>query len=165
MMKSALSIAVIAVMLASAESNNSSKKNALAAVKNFFPIAEQKKEYDGHYVDTLDAYGKNCKIMVDFSRPGHESISLRGEYTPLTSVGDGIFFNAADESFSDFVSSTNSITIEQRIRDGFSTWTETTLILSKSQHGIELRLNKTSSFLLFTDSVEKLCIAPWSKST
>lgn len=163
-MKTLVCIAALALTAMATHSEDSLKSKALIAVKQFFQSADRRLEFDGRFVDTAADYGQTCKIVFDQSQSGHEYLVMSGEYTPATKSGDGVFFAEAQDSFTDVVTDGDTLSVEQTIEDSFSTWTKTTLTLSKNKYRLDVRLKQTNSFLLFTDSVEKNCRAPLDAS-
>lgn len=164
-MKTLPCIAALALAAMTARSADSLKSKALAAVKQFFPAAAgQRLAFKGRFVDTAADYGQTCQIVVDLSQPGREYLAVSGEYTPATKTGDGVFFAGAAGSFTGAARDGDTLKVEQTIEDSFSTWTRTTLTLSRSAYRLDVTLRQTSSFLLFTDTVEKHCRAPLDAS-
>ena len=157
-MKSFPFVVLIFLMISAAHSKNSLKEKALSAAREFFQLTDQMKEFNGHYLRTSEEYGDTCKIVVDFTRRGHESISVVGEYTPMTTTGDGVFFDETDETFTHFALAKDTFTIEQTIHDSFSTWMKTTIKLSKHETYLDFWLHRSTSVFFVKDSVEKRCV-------
>jgi len=141
----------------------SNKQNAYAALRDFFKITDKPHILNGHYIETPPEYGKTCQIVIDYALPGQEYIAVIGEYTPATMSGDGIYFNANNDSFTYFAQENDSLIIEQKLSDSFSTWTKTTIRLNKNANQVDLILQLTNSFLFFTDTIQKRCLSTLDK--
>jgi len=158
-MKSFLLITALTLTVFTAQPMNSLKQQSYLAIKDFFQLNNnQSLVLNGQHVSTPAEYGKTCRITIDFTQPGNEFIAISGEYTPFTKVGDGIFFNAAEDSFTDLSYQKDSLIIEQTINDSFSTWTKNTLEFHKKNQSLVVNFQQTNSFLFFTDHIKKQCI-------
>jgi hypothetical protein len=137
---------------------NNNKQKALSAVEHFFSIKNQKVVLEGRYLETDPDYGRTCKIYVDFSQIGNEYLTVAGEYTPLGNIGDGIYFNEDDATFTQVEFKTDFLSLEQQFSDSFSTGMKTKVVLSKVNNTLKFSISKQTSFLLFPQTVEKNCI-------
>lgn len=162
-MKKFIFISALSLATMTTHSIESTKQQAYAAIRDFFQLTDQTLILKGRYIETPTEYGKTCQIVIDFTQPGQEYIAVSGEYTPVTMSGDGIYFNADGGSFTYFAQQHDRLIIEQKLSDSFSTWTKTTLQLSKKVNQVEVILQQTNSFLFFTDSVEKRCSSTLNK--
>ena len=88
-------------------------------------------------------------MRLDFSKPGAEYFTISGEYTPSTSIGDGIYFDASDDTFVTVTIENATLIIEQYFRDSFSTGTRTHLRLYKQPGTIEVTICEVSVFYCF----------------
>lgn len=163
-MKKFLFIPALSLAAMTAYSSSSLKQKAYSAVKTFFQVTEQRLVFKGRYIDTAQDYGKTCQLIIDWTQPGQEFVTLKGEYTPSSSIGDGIYFRAATETFTDVLMNDDKLILEQKLTDTFSTWTKTTLQLSKHANTLDVSLQQTSSFLFFTDTVEKRCVVTLARA-
>lgn len=157
-MKNFLLITALTLTVFTAQSMNNFKQQSYFAIKDFFQLNNQTLVLNGLHVSTPPEYGKTCRITIDFSQPGKEFLVISGEYTPYTKVGDGIFFNAAEDSFTDLSYKKDILIIEQTLNDSFSTWTKNTLEFRKNAQSLLVNFQQTNSFLFFTDSIKKQCI-------
>lgn len=136
------------------------KKQASEALKIFFQVTEPITEFRGRYVDTPPEYGEACRVRLDFSEPGKESFTIRGAYTPSTSIGDGIYFDAPDDTVVTVTAEDDTMIIEQRLRDGFSTGTHTLIRLHKHPGMIMVTIKESSRLLLLSTTQVKHCAIP-----
>lgn len=136
------------------------KTQASEALRKFFQIAEPITEFHGRYVNTPPEYGETCRVRLDFSEPGKEYFTIRGEYTPSTSIGDGIYFDAPDDTFVTVIAEDDTMILEQRLRDSFSTGTHTSIRLQKHSGIITVTIKETSRVLLFSTTQVKHCAIP-----
>ncbi len=143
-----------------APSADTLKKQASEALKKFFQITEPMKEFRGRYVDTPPEYGASCRVRLDFSEPGKEYFTIRGEYTPSTSIGDGIYFDAPDDTFVTVTAEDDTLILEQHLRDSFSTSTHTYMRLHKRSGIVTVTIKETSRLLLFSTTQVKHCAIP-----
>jgi len=134
------------------------KQQAASAIKAFFQITEPIAEFQGRYVNTPPEYGQTCRVRLDFSEPGAGYLTISGEYTPSTSIGDGIYFDASDDTFVTVTTENATLIIEQHFRDNFSTGTRTHMRLHKQPGMIEVTICETSRFLLFSSTRVKHCV-------
>ena len=144
----------------SAHSADIMKKQSSEALKKFFQITEPMTEFRGRYVDTPPEYGETCRVRLDFSEPGKEYFTIRGEYTPSTSIGDGIYFDAPDDTFVTVTAEDDTMLLEQRLRNSFSTGTHTSIRLHKHPGSITVTIKETSRLLLFSTTQVKHCAIP-----
>lgn len=151
-----VTITVFAMMNTHAENN--SKQSALAAIEQFFDIKNRKLEFEGVFEETHPDYGQVCNIIVDLSQTGDEYLTLKGEYTPVGNIGDGIYFNEGDETFKRVELENNSLILTQQMADSFSTGMETTILLSKEDNLLKFTIDQQSRFLFFSQTVKKKCI-------
>jgi hypothetical protein len=145
-------------LLVMTASSGGMKHQAYSAVKEFFQIAGQRLVFDGRYVDTLSKYGPTCRIVVDFSMPGEEYVAVSGEYTPVGTIGDGLYFDADESTFTQVEFKNESLMIEQKLQEGFSTWTKTRLTVSRHSKKLDVIVHQTSRLLLVPDTVTKRCV-------
>lgn len=141
-----------------AHSADTLKQQASAAVKKFFQVTEPVTEFQGRYVDTPPEYGETCRVRLDFSEPGKEHFTISGAYTPSTSIGDGMYFDAPDDTFVTVNSEGDTLIIEQRLRDSFSTGTHTYIRLHKQSGVVTVTIKETSRLLLFSSTQVKHCV-------
>ncbi len=137
---------------------NDNKQKALSAVEHFFKIKNQKIVFEGRFVETDSEYGRLCKIVVDFSQAGEESLTIVGEYTPAGNIGDGIYFNADDATFEQVELTEDSLSLKQEFNDTFSTGMNTEVVLIKHNNTLKFSITKETSFLFIPQTVEKNCI-------
>jgi hypothetical protein len=140
--------------------NTTLKQQAACAIKAFFQVIEPIAEFEGHYVNTPPEFGQTCRVRLDFSEPGAEYFTISGEYTPSTSIGDGIYFDASDDTFVTVTTDNATLIIEQHFRDNFSTGTRTHMRLHKQPGAIEVTICEVSRFLLFSSTQVKHCVIP-----
>ena len=155
-----LLIPLLLLIIMPAHSANSLKQQAATAIKEFFQVTEPVAEFQGRYVNTPSEYGETCRVRLDFSEPGAEYFTISGEYTASTSIGDGIYFDASEETFVTVTAGNGTLVIEQRLRDSFSTGTHTSMRLQKQSGTIEVTIRETSRFLLFSSTQVKHCVIP-----
>lgn len=136
----------------------SNKDQAIDAVKQFFNINKQKQVFNGHFSETDAQYGRFCQVIIDFSRPGKEYLTIVGEFAPVGYTGDGVYFNENEQTFVDVQRTDDLLTLEQKLSDSFSTGTKTWLVLTKNKNTLRFSLYQQIRFMLFTDVVEKKCI-------
>ncbi|WP_404358619.1 hypothetical protein [Methylotuvimicrobium sp. KM1] len=154
-----ISIFVLAVLTMTAYSNENLKQKAYTALRDFFQLNGKSQGFDGTYVDTPAEFGRTCRIKIDFTIPGREYFTISGEYTAVGTLGDGIYFDAAPDTFTRVEIQNGSLIVEQQFRDSFVTGSESVLQATKHSGRLEIRLKQKNRFLFFTDTVEKRCIA------
>jgi hypothetical protein len=142
-------------------SGKAMKQKAYSAIKDHYLLQGQMMEFNGHFVDTSPDYGNTCRILINFSEQGAEYVTVIGEYAPSNTIGEGVYFNATDNTFINVIVKNGQLTIEQEFTDGFSTWTKTLLKLTKLSGKLDATIQQTNSFLFFSDTQEKHCIAPF----
>ncbi|CCE25416.1 hypothetical protein [Methylotuvimicrobium alcaliphilum] len=152
-------IVVLAVLTMTAYSNENLKQKAHTALSDFFQLNGKSLSFDGTYVDTPAEFGRTCRISIDFTIPGREYLTISGEYTAIGTLGDGIYFDAAPETFTRVELLNGKLIVEQKFSDSFVTGSE--YLLQATQHfgQLEIKLKQMNRFLFFTDTVEKRCIA------
>lgn len=165
-MRIAFMIPVFSMIVASSSWAGEYKQQAYSAIQEFFQaeLVDHTLTLEGRYIDTPAEYGENCKILIDFSAPGKETFTLIGDYTPASSVGDGIYFDEADETFKRVIvnhdDAKKSLEITQKIADSSSTWMKTTVQIVRSAGKVDVLLHKTTRFLFFfSDTVTNRCVA------
>jgi hypothetical protein len=134
------------------------KQQAAAALKDFFRVTGPVAEFQGRYEDTPPEYGETCRVRLDFSEPGQEFFTISGEYTPSTSIGDGIYFDAPDDTFVTVKAEADTLILEQRLRDTFSTGTHTYMRLHQQPGIIKVTIRETSRLLFFSSTQVKHCV-------
>jgi hypothetical protein len=144
---------------------NNRKQVALAAVEQFFNIKKQKLEFEGVFVETDPDYGQVCKINVDLSQVGDEYLTVKGKYSPVGTIGDGIYFDEEGGTFEQIELNKDSLILTQLLTDSFSSGMKTTVLLSKKDNVLKLTLYQQTSFLFFSQTVEKKCIVKNYKNT
>ncbi|HBA66327.1 MAG TPA: hypothetical protein DCZ48_09180 [Methylococcaceae bacterium] len=154
-----ISIVVLAVLTMTAYSNENLKQKAYTALSNFFQLNGKSLSFDGAYVDTPAEFGRTCRINIDFTIPGREYLTISGEYTAVGTLGDGIYFDAAPDTFTRVEIQNGSLIVKQQFRDSFVSGSESVLKATKHSGQLEIRLKQMNRFLFFTDTVEKRCIA------
>lgn len=154
-----ISIVVLAVLTMTAYSDENLKQKAHTALSNFFQLNGKSLSFDGTYFDTPAEFGRTCRINIDFTIPGREYLTISGEYTAVGTLGDGIYFDAAPDTFTRVEIQNGSLIVEQQFRDSFVTGSESVLRATKHSGRLEIRLKQMNRFLFFTDTVEKRCIA------
>lgn len=154
-----ISIVVLAVLTMTAYSNENLKQKAHTALSDFFQLNGKSLSFDGAYVDTPAEFGRTCRINIDFTIPGREYLTISGEYTAVGILGDGIYFDAASDTFTKVEIKNGSLIVEQIFSDSFVTGSESVLRATKHSGRLEIRLKQKNRFLFFTDTVEKRCIA------
>lgn len=137
---------------------NDNKQKALSAVEHFFNIKNQKLVFEGRFIETDSEYGRLCKIVVDFSQVGDESLTVVGEYTPTGNIGDGIYFNTDEASFGQVELKEDSLSLKQEFNDTFSTGMNTEVVLIKHDNSLKFSITKETSFLFIPQTVEKHCV-------
>lgn len=153
-----VSMVILAVLAMAAYSNENLKQKAHKALRDFFQLNGQSLSFDGTYVDTPVEYGRTCRIHIDFTIPGREYLTISGEFTSAGTLGDGIYFDAAPDTFTRVEQQKGSLIVEQRFRDSFVTGSESVLHATKHSGRLEIRLTQKNRFLFFTDTVKKRCI-------
>lgn len=143
-----------------AHSADTLKQQASAAIKKFFQVTGPIAEFRGRYVDTPPEYGETCRVRLDFSEPGKEYFTISGEYTPSTSIGDGIYFDAPDDTFVTVTAEDDTMILEQRLRDSVSTSTHTSMRLHKQPGIVTVTIKETSRLLFFPNTKVKHCVIP-----
>lgn len=141
-----------------AHSADTLKHQAAAALKEFFQVTGPVAEFHGRYEDTPPEYGATCRVRLDFSEPGQEYFTISGEYTPSTSIGDGIYFDAPDDTFVTVNFEGDTLILEQRLRDTFSTGTHTYMRLHQQPGIIKVTIRETSRLLFFSSTQVKHCV-------
>lgn len=128
-------IFILAVILTSfpAYSVETVKQQAYTAAKKFFHVNNQRLSLTGLHFSTPLEYGKTCQFIIDFTDNGNEYLAVKGEFTPFTKKGDGIFFSANDDTFTKVFIEQESLILEQEIIDSFFTWTKSNLTLHKKR--------------------------------
>lgn len=124
-------------------------------LRAFFSVDQDHIKLTGVFFDTPAEYGKQCELWVDFSSAAGAYISLRGEYAPKNSVGEGIYFADAEYKLAEV--NEQSIVLSQTISNGFGNDVATEIQISK-QNGywlIDLKTSRTLWWL--TDTVIKHC--------
>jgi hypothetical protein len=144
----------------SAHSADTLKQQASAAIKKFLQVTEPIAEFQGRYVDTPPEYGETCRVRMDFSESGQEYFTITGEYTPSTSIGEGMHFDAPDDTFVMVISEDDTLILEQRLRDSVSTGTRTSMRLHKQPEIITVTIRETSRLLFFSSTQVKHCVIP-----
>lgn len=152
-----ITILLFTTMNIHAEMNN--KQVAYSSVRQFFNIKNQKIVLDGHFQESDEAYGQVCKIYIDFTQVGEEYLTVVGEFTPIGTIGDGIYFNEDKSTFQQVKQKNGFLSLEQKITDSFSTGMKTRMELRRNINQLELFLYQNKQFLFFfTQTIEKKCI-------
>ncbi|MGR9071917.1 MAG: hypothetical protein ACU833_02515 [Gammaproteobacteria bacterium] len=137
---------------------NGDKRRAIDVVRRFFDIGERRLALEGRFAETDSAYGESCRVVVDFSIPGREYLTLVGEFTPQGGVGEGIYFDEPDETILNAKLYRDGFTVEQKLTDSFSTWTKTRVKASRMDRGLRFSVYRKTSFFFFTGTVVKTCL-------
>jgi hypothetical protein len=162
-MYQAFIISVLSIAAVTANAASDIKVNALDGIQKYFPLVDNTLTLNGHYFDTVAEFGKSCRLEVNLTKPGAEYLTIIGEFTPVGTLGDGIYFHAEDDTFTDFKVVGNLLTINQKLSDSFSTWTETTMQFSKNKETLTVILKQTDSLLFFTNTIQKKCLFIYPK--
>jgi|GEM_PF-2159089 len=151
-----LAVLLFATMFTYAK--NSNKQKALSSVANFFGIKKQKLVLEGRFVDTDPDHGQFCKVYVDYSQLGNESLTVVGEYSPVGNIGDGIYFNEDEATFGPVELKKDYLSLRQQLADSFSTGMETEVVLSRNNNTLKFSISKQTSFLFISQIVKKNCV-------
>lgn len=159
--------AVLFSLLTSASSwAGNLKQKVYDEIQLIFPevsLAAQPMVLNGQYINTPTEYGQNCQIHIDFTSPGQEIITLTGDYTPATSIGDGIYFNEPEHTLTGvnatISTESRSLEVSQTISDSLSTGTQTSMKITRNRNQVEVLLRQTNRFLLIGYTITKHCSA------
>jgi hypothetical protein len=130
---------------------------AFDKVRDFFALPGNQLKLAGSFVDTPAEYGRTCEFIIDLASTESAYITLKGEYAAATVLGEGIYFNQAESSFSVTKVNDRTLLLEQELSDSPGSGLLTHMQIIKTDMGLQIDLDTTRSLWWFTDTVSKHC--------